>query len=82
VPRAQADRTGLKFAALAADLHFMSEHHSSEETPGQGRLVRWLDPGPEPSPTSGALAPLAVPLSEATSSAVDQLAPLRIAGRW
>ncbi|HEY5295719.1 MAG TPA: hypothetical protein VIJ70_09635 [Gaiellaceae bacterium] len=64
----------------------MTERAGYEEPSERGRLLRWLDPGPEPAPASGVSVfgslPRTLTPAEATVAAVDELLPLRIAGRW
>jgi hypothetical protein len=60
----------------------MTERAGYDEPSERGRLLRWLDPGPEPvrvldARHAGALVP-----TEAAVAAVDEQLPLRIAGRW
>lgn len=61
----------------------MTERAGYDEPSERGRLLRWLDPGPEPvrvldARHAGAL----VPTEAAAVAAVDEQLPLRIAGRW
>ena len=60
----------------------MDERAGYETAPERGRLLRWLDPGPEPTPAPGVLTAGALVLTDAAAAAVDELLPLRIAGRW
>jgi len=60
----------------------MDEPGGYEAAPERGRLLRWLDPGPEPAPAPGVPTAGVLTLTEAAAAAVDELLPLRIAGRW
>ncbi len=60
----------------------MDERAGYEAAPERGRFLRWLDPGPEPAPAPGAPTAGALVLTDAAAAAVDELLPLRIAGRW
>ncbi len=60
----------------------MAERVGYEEPSERGRLLRWLDPGPEPAPTPSVSTTGARTPTEAAAAAVDELLPLRIAGRW
>lgn len=60
----------------------MTERAGYDEPSERGRLLRWLDPGPEPVPVLGARHAATLVPTEAAVAAVDEQLPLRIAGRW
>jgi hypothetical protein len=60
----------------------MDERGSYGDAPERGRLLRWLDPGPEPAPVPDVRTAQALAPTEAAVAAVDELLPLRIACRW